>query len=52
MLKSGPWVCKLASNVLWRAVRLGQQKGRLGAAHRVFALSSVISTRRLRDNYA
>ena len=31
----GPWCAKLASNVLWRAVRLGQQKGRLiRAAHR------------------
>ena len=35
LLRSGPLVCKLVSNVLWRAVRLGQQKGRLiGAAHR------------------
>ena len=32
---SGPWCAKLASNVFWRAVRLGQQKGRLiRAAHR------------------
>ena len=31
----GPWCAKLASNVLCRAVRLGQQKGRLiRAAHR------------------
>ena len=36
-------VCKLASNVFWRAVRLGQQKGRLiRAAHR----GSVLPCRR------
>ena len=45
-------VCKLVSNVLWRAVLLGQQKGRLDEPPIVgrFARASVISTRRkLRD---
>ena len=32
---SGPWCAKMGSNVLWRTVWLGQQKGRLiRAAHR------------------
>ena len=43
---AGPWCAKLASNVLWRAVRLGQQKGGSFEPPIVggFGLSSVIST--------
>ena len=44
LLRSGPLVCKLVSNVLWRAVRLGQQKGGSFEPPIVggFGLSSVI----------
>ena len=58
LLRSGPLVCKLVSNVLWRAVWLGELSGygsKKGGSIEPpivgrFALSSVISTRlKMRD---